>query len=309
MFRGGLRGGLRAVSPVRVLSPLAVVALIAAVIVVTTAGGSSPRLGRGVSLPLPVPSATTTTSVQPPPTTTSTSTAASSSAARTSAPPSTVSSAQRQLPQAQSSVASPSRVTRPTSSTTPSYVQALPVVAFIGDSFTAGAGASSYATQWTSLVSRYYGWDQRNFGVGGSGYVTSGHDNGATNYLGRVAEVAAQEPSFVIVSGGLNDIATSTDDQFVAAVNQTYAALRQALPHATIVGITPFYDAQTPPDRLAAMAAEVRSAVQAVGGTYLDIGDPLLDQPQDISADGVHPNDSGYAALAQAIEAAYGPRS
>jgi lysophospholipase L1-like esterase len=170
-----------------------------------------------------------------------------------------------------------------------------------------GAAASSYQTTWTYLVCRHFGWDQRNFGVGGTGYVTAGGQAGATNYLGRVGEVAAEDPSIVIVSGGLNDYARgATDAEFVAAVNQTYAALRQALPRATIIGIRPFYTAAPEPDQLATMAGEVESAVQSVGGVYLDTGDPLLGLTQDISSDGVHPNDAGYAVLAQAVEAAYG---
>jgi lysophospholipase L1-like esterase len=179
------------------------------------------------------------------------------------------------------------------------------VVAFLGDSFTAGALATSPEDFWTSEVCAAFGWDQRNFGEGGTGYFTAGRMPGAQPYMARVAAVVAADPSIVIVSGGLNDIGRSTDAQFVIAVDQTYSALRQALPHATIIAVNPFYDANPPPDRLATMASEVAAAAQAVGAVYLNVGDPLLGLTADIGADGVHPNDAGHAALAGAFERAY----
>jgi lysophospholipase L1-like esterase len=103
----------------------------------------------------------------------------------------------------------------------------------------------------------------------------------------------------------MNDEGKSTDAGFVRAVTATFQELRSRLPHAQIVAVNPFWDAAAPPARLAAMAQEIAAAVRAVGGIYLDIGDPLLGHPNYVGPDGVHPNDVGHAALAAAFIQAY----
>jgi hypothetical protein len=54
------------------------------------------------------------------------------------------------------------------------------------------------------------------------------------------------------------------------------------------------------------VAADVKAAVTAVGGQYLDIGEPLFGLTGDIGAHSL-PNDAGHAALAKAFETAYHP--
>jgi len=184
-------------------------------------------------------------------------------------------------------------------------VVAVPDVAFLGDSFTQAGGASQPIYGWTGLVCAHFNWTQHNFGEGGTGYTTAGGNVADDTYPERVPFVAAVGPSIVVVSGGMNDEAKSTDAEFVQAVTATYQELRRRLPQAQIVGVNPFWDADVPPDRLATMASEIATAVRGVNGVYLDIGDPLLGHPEYISADGVHPNNAGYAALAAAFIQAY----
>lgn len=173
------------------------------------------------------------------------------------------------------------------------------VVAFIGDSYTVGAGASSPAHRWSSLVAQHFGWVETNLGVGGTGYAAS------PPYLGRVGVAAAVHPAAVVVSGGFNDLVHGvTGPAFQQAAFATFAALRRALPHARIVAIRPFYPAGPSVPAVAAFAAYVRQAVVAVGGVYLDIGSPLRGKQAAMAPDQVHPNDVGYQLLAQAIEGA-----
>lgn len=173
------------------------------------------------------------------------------------------------------------------------------VVAFIGDSYTVGNNASDPTHRWSSLVARHFGWVERNFGQGGTGYAAP------PPYLARLAAVVESKPSAVVVSGGFNDLYHGVaEPQFRQAVLATFAALRRALPNAHIVAVRPFYPATPPPPIVALFAADVRRAAVAVGAIYLDIGSPLTGRPAAMAPDLVHPSDSGYSLLAVAIEKA-----
>jgi acyl-CoA thioesterase I len=189
------------------------------------------------------------------------------------------------------------------SSTTP----ARPVVAFFGDGYTGGDGGTSHALRWTTLVSADFGWTEKNFAFGGTGYSTGGKQRGGTPYTARVAEVVAGTPSIVVVSGGRYDIqSTNGPTQINAGVTATFAALRAALPNAMIIAESPVWSSTKPPATLALVVADVKAAVAAVGGRYLDIGQPLVGVPAtDLSASRDLPSDAGYAALAKAFETAY----
>ena len=63
----------------------------------------------------------------------------------------------------------------------------------------------------------------------------------------------------------------------------------------------PIWDASQSPTRLLEIANDVRTAAEAAGGTFVDIGQPLAEQPNLIGADGILPNDAGYAKLSATI--------
>lgn len=172
--------------------------------------------------------------------------------------------------------------------------------AFLGDSYTFGSGATSMQLRWSSIVARSLSWGEVNVGVGGTGYSNAGTKSGGTTYIDRVAKVVASKPAIVVVSGGRNDL-VQKDFQIVEdSVSKTFADLRAGLPKAKIIALSPVWDASTPPVELAAVAEDVRTAVEAVGGTYVDIGQPLKSHPNLLIDDAVHPNDAGHKALADA---------
>ncbi len=206
----------------------------------------------------------------------------------------------------ESSAGSVATSSAPASAAPSSTAPALPVVAFLGDDFTAGVGASSPAARWTSLVAEKYGWDEKNFGVAGTGYSTGGTAKGAP-YSARVAAVAATAPAIVIVSGGRFDIQSPNGPTAIkAGVVATFKALRAALPKAVIIAESPVWPLTKPPATLALVAADVKAAVAAVDGRYLDIDEPLFGLTADFGAHN-QPNDAGYAVLAKAFETAYQP--
>jgi lysophospholipase L1-like esterase len=171
------------------------------------------------------------------------------------------------------------------------------LIAFVGDDWTAGIGASGKAKRFTSLVAQQLGVAQRTFGVTGSGYAKPGIDG--TTFAGRVAEVVAAKPDVVVVSGGRND-ASDSPATAAADARQLFATLHRKLPDAVLIGVAPFWgDSDLPPEMIQ-LGHAVDAAVTAVGGTYLDLPDPIHGHPS-FMADDADPNDRGYAAIAAAL--------
>ena len=187
---------------------------------------------------------------------------------------------------------------------------ARPVAAFIGDSYTAGAGASSAQTRWTYLVSQQMGWSEDDFGRGGTGYVRTNtpgqpcrHNDSCPNYPGIVDEVAATHPDIVVVAGGQNDL-TEFDvhrDLVAASIAGTFTALRAQLPDARIIGIGPSVP-RAVTDSVVAFNDDVQGAVRAVGGEFVSLIAPTpVILPDMVLPDRTHVNDAGHAAIAARI--------
>ena len=178
--------------------------------------------------------------------------------------------------------------------------------AFLGDSYTAGSGASATDRRFSSIVASGEGWQEINFGVGGTGFFnerTTGA-NPALAYPNRLDSVVDSQPATIIVTGGRNDVGQWNRDSKPVADNieSTIRILRQRLPDARIIIVSPMGSAETPaPSAYAAMASVERLSAIAVGAEFIDIGQPLEGRPDLVEEDQVHPNDAGHAALADAI--------
>ena len=90
-----------------------------------------------------------------------------------------------------------------------SIPDSVPVVAFLGDSYSKGIGASSNGKRWTTLVSAAMGWSELNLAEGGSGYTTT-YLGQKTDYSIKLEVIAAAQPDIVVVSGGRNDYEAGT---------------------------------------------------------------------------------------------------
>lgn len=181
-------------------------------------------------------------------------------------------------------------------------------VAFIGDSYTAGAGVLPQDA-WPSVLAAKRGWKVVNLARGGTGYLAAWTSGGqkacgqdvCPNYLGMVPQVVAASPDVVIVSGGRND-GTKLMPEIQQNITAVYTELRKDLPKAKIVATSPILAADDQPSSFPEFKAAVKSAVESVGGTYLDLGAPLGGHPELIGPDGVHPNTAGQKALADVID-------
>lgn len=188
------------------------------------------------------------------------------------------------------------------------YVQAsAPTAAFIGDSITAGYGASSEPMRWTSLVSQKMGWIEHNFGRGGTGYLATSSREGCgldfcPNYLGMLDDVASSDPDIVVVAGGGNDMPefVSNSGPVSRAITDTFHELRKRLPNARIIAVGPF--ARDVTSSVIAFDRVVQDAARSIGGEYVSLIAPNPVVQEDMFlADGAHLNDSGYAAIADRI--------
>jgi acyl-CoA thioesterase I len=181
------------------------------------------------------------------------------------------------------------------------------VAAFVGDSLTAGSGVTKIEYRWSTLVANYFGWGEQNLAQGGTGYVRTGGQASCKQdfcpaFPARVPDIAKINPDVVFILGGRNDAILQTADVY-PAVKKFYTDLRAALPNVTIIAVSTFWDNRDAPASVPALNDVIRAEVQAVGGTFIDVGEPYAGKPELIGKDGVHPTDEGYALLAKTIEA------
>jgi lysophospholipase L1-like esterase len=217
--------------------------------------------------------------------------------------PSTASSSASSVTPSSAAASSDGRSSGAPSGAASSTTQRPLVVAFLGDDWTSGAGASSHAKRWTSLTAKSLHLDEHNFGSAGTGYATSGAGG---SYRTRLGRLVAAHPDVVVVSGGRNDIVQSNGQQAATAAGTLFIDLHAALPSATLIALAPMWGDSAAPSKLATLAQAVRHAVQSASGRYLDLADPINGHAS-YMADASDPDDRGYAAIAAAVEPALRP--
>lgn len=194
--------------------------------------------------------------------------------------------------------AAPSSTSRRSTTTAPTTATPAPIrLAFLGDDYTAGSGASSPSDGWTARVSAALDVTATTVAADGAGYATAGA--GGRTYQDLVDEVAAANPQIVVVSGGRNDVIQSPAQVRVAA-QQVFANLHTLLPDAKLVAIAPWWGDSPHPAKLTKVNTAVQAGVEAVHGVYLDIPDALRGHPNWM-ADLADPNDRGYRAIAASV--------
>jgi len=170
-------------------------------------------------------------------------------------------------------------------------------VAFLGDSYTGGAGlvpdGATRLETYSAFVAKLMGatsfWS---FGIGGTGWTAS-----ANVFQGRLQAVIESQPDILIILGSRNDGSAYSASVATAVTNglQTLANL----PVVYVSGpSTPAY---------AGMNESVRGSAVKAGRTFLDgLALPWITNA-DLGTDGVHPTFAGHQKIAKGMYAAIGP--
>jgi lysophospholipase L1-like esterase len=179
-----------------------------------------------------------------------------------------------------------------------------PVVAFYGDSYTLGTGATDASRRWSSIVSATRGWTEVNPSVNGLGFVRNRSVFGAGDVVDAVIGAG---PDLVIVTLGLNDnfAFEAAGTRIAEQIVDDLSRLRTALPEARMVVVEPFWYTDERPRSVEAIIGWVREAAAGIGADHIAGASRFLEgRPEWIGQDGLHPNDDGYAEIAARMDSA-----
>ncbi|MCJ1709194.1 SGNH/GDSL hydrolase family protein [Microbacterium sp. VKM Ac-2923] len=196
-------------------------------------------------------------------------------------------------------------------SSTPVLNADAPVVAFYGDSYTRGTGASSPEKRWSTIVSAERGWREINRSENGLGFV-----NRRTSMGPGLDDIPTliidDDPDIVFVTMGLNDNFSydRAADEIHTAIDSDLDRLRDGLPEARIIVVEPFWYTDDRPASVDVIAGWVEAAAERIDADHIDGASHWLDghdadsSDSWMASDGLHPDDTGYADMAKRMDAA-----
>jgi lysophospholipase L1-like esterase len=125
------------------------------------------------------------------------------------------------------------------------------------------------------------------------------------------ADVIALHPAAVVILAGTNDIAGNTGPATLEQIEDNFESMSELarLHHIRVVlsSVTPVCDyikpqtQRRPPDAIIRLNRWIKDYAGRTGATYLDYYTALLDNQgflrRDMTVDGLHPNDAGYAVM------------
>ncbi len=178
-----------------------------------------------------------------------------------------------------------------------------PLVAFYGDSYTLGTGASDPSKRWSTRICASRGWNEYNPSVNGLGFVKNRLPSGP-NLPDRII---AKKPDIVFITMGLNDaysydqLGTGIDDAIVA----DFEKLHNALPDARFIVVEPFWYTSARPEALGTVIDWVKDAADGIGADYIPGASTWIQGREgEMASDGLHPNDAGYDLMTARMDAA-----
>ncbi len=173
-------------------------------------------------------------------------------------------------------------------------------VVTVGDSLMSGFGLD-LGEAWPVLLAGRAHLSLTNLACSGMGFVVSG-DCG-TPYVGFAPALAALQPDLVIIESSSNDFGEDPDDVYSETV-VTVEQMHEAAPDARIVGLSTIWNDDSTddlPEEVAVTSDALRDALDLVGGTYVDVGQPLAGHPEWMQDDDVHPTAAGQKAIEKSV--------
>lgn len=185
----------------------------------------------------------------------------------------------------------------------PAPVTGDPVVAFYGDSYTLGTGASDPSLRWSTVICDERGWTEFNPSVNGLGFVNNRSAYGDGDLPDQII---AQNPDIVFVTMGLNDNFSFAfaADRIREQIGADLDRLRDALPDARFIVVEPFWYTDARPESVEVIIGWVREAADRIGADWVPGASRWIEgHPEWMASDGLHPNDEGYAEMARRMDA------
>ena len=202
--------------------------------------------------------------------------------------------------------AAQSVVAHPGSNSTLATTSTPLTVLTVGDSIMKGFGVPS-GQAWPSLIAADDGWSLSNVACDGAGVLRVGSPNDCDeNFAALISSQATLHPDIVIFEGSSNDFGLDNSALLASTISELQT-IRADFPSAQIVGLSTVWGYTDPPAQLEQINTQVQRAVTQVGGTYVDIGQPMAGHPELMQSSDVHPNASGQAVLASTIRAVIQP--
>jgi len=177
-------------------------------------------------------------------------------------------------------------------------------VAFYGDSYTLGTGASDPSKRWSTIICGERRWAEFNPSVNGLGFITNRRAVGSGDLPSMVID---NRPDIVFVTMGLNDNFSYPEraDDIHARIINDLERLHTGLPAARMIVVEPFWYTDIRPASVEVINGWVRDAAAAIGADYIAGASRWIEgHPEWMAADGLHPNDHGYAHMAALMDAA-----
>jgi len=174
-----------------------------------------------------------------------------------------------------------------------------PIVAFYGDSYTLGTGATDDAARWSSVISAERGWREYNPSINGLGYL---HNRTIFGEGDLPALIIEQRPDIVVVTMGLNDnfVFEQEGERIREQMNDDIDRLVAALPEARLIIVEPFWHIDERPDSVDTIIGWQRDMAERIDADHIAGASRwIAGRPDLMAADGVHPNDEGHAVIAE----------
>jgi lysophospholipase L1-like esterase len=176
-------------------------------------------------------------------------------------------------------------------------------VAFYGDSYTLGTGASDPSLRWSTVICEQRDWVEFNPSVNGLGFINNRRTFGEGDLPSLVIE---SNPDIVVVTMGLNDNFSYdfAADSIRQQISLDLDRLNDELPDAQIVVVEPFWYTDERPESVDIIIGWVEDAAAEIDADYIPGASRWLEgHPEWMASDGLHPNDEGYAEMARRMDA------
>ncbi|RFU19714.1 SGNH/GDSL hydrolase family protein [Geodermatophilus marinus] len=175
-----------------------------------------------------------------------------------------------------------------------------PLVAFLGDSWTRGAGATG-RHGYAPMTADRLGWGWVALGVGGSGYSVPGPND--STYGERVDAVLAVGADVVVVQGTLNERRGAPEALLPAAADTLTRLRAGAGPGTRVLVVGASHNPGTPPATIDRVNRALAAAAARAGVPFVDPAAQNWIDPADpaVWADPIHPNDRGHRLVADRL--------